>query len=69
MTANCHPLPALEVYGSTINHVSDFKYLGSMMGSSAADLKCAKLWLGLHFGNLNASGEYTLTYHRQSEGV
>lgn len=42
MTANCNPQPALEVYGSTINHVTDFKYLGSMMGSSVGDLKRRK---------------------------
>ena len=31
MTASCSHQPALEVYGSTINHVTDFKYLGSMI--------------------------------------
>ena len=42
MTANCNAQPALEVYGSTINHVTDFKYLGSKMGSSVGDLKRRK---------------------------
>ena len=42
MTANCDPQPPLEVYGRPINHVTDFKYLGSMMGCSAADLKRRK---------------------------
>ena len=39
MTINCHPQPPLQVYGTSINHVTDFKYLGSMMASSASDLK------------------------------
>ena len=38
MTVNCNPQPTLEVYGKPINHVSDFKYLGSMMASSYKDL-------------------------------
>ena len=39
MTIHCHPQPPLQVYGTPINHVTDFKYLGSMMASSARDLK------------------------------
>ena len=39
MTINCHPQPLLQVYGNLIKHVTDFKYLGSMMGSSASDMK------------------------------
>ncbi|XP_068696932.1 uncharacterized protein [Montipora foliosa] len=38
----CCPQPPLEVYGSTINHVQDFKYLGSMMASSSGDFKRRK---------------------------
>ena len=30
---NCNPQPALQVYGDSINHVSDFGYLGSMVAS------------------------------------
>ena len=29
MTMNCHPHPTLQVYGESINHVTDFIYLGS----------------------------------------
>ena len=36
MTINCHPQPPLQVYGTSINHVTDFKYLSSMMASSAS---------------------------------
>ena len=36
---NCCPQPPLKLYGSTINHVQDFKYLDSMMASSSGDLK------------------------------
>ncbi|XP_068756758.1 uncharacterized protein [Montipora capricornis] len=39
---NCCPQPPLEVYGSTINHVQDFKYLGFMMASSSGDFKRTK---------------------------
>ena len=42
MTINCHPQPSLQVYGNNINHVSDFRYLGSMMASSSSDLKRRK---------------------------
>ena len=42
MTANCHPHPTLQVYGEPINHVTDFKYLGSKMASAASDLKRRK---------------------------
>ena len=44
MTINCHPQPQLymEVYGTSINHMTDFKYLGSMMASSASNLKRRK---------------------------
>ena len=42
ITIHCCPQPPLEVYGSTINHVQDFKYLGSMMTSSSGDLKRRK---------------------------
>lgn len=38
MTINCCPQPPLQVYGENINHVSNFKYLGSMMASSTSDL-------------------------------
>ena len=42
MTANCHPQPPLQVYGEAIKHVTDFKYLGSLMASSASDFKRRK---------------------------
>ena len=42
MTSNCSPQPALQVYGDKINHVSNFRYLGSMMASSASDFKRRK---------------------------
>ena len=42
MTIHCHPQPTLQVYGTPINHVTDFKYLGSMMASSASDQKRRK---------------------------
>ena len=42
MTANCHPQPPLQVYGEAIKHVTDFKYLGSQMASSASDFKRCK---------------------------
>ena len=38
MTVNCNPQPPLQVYGESINHVPDFKYLGSLMASSHKDL-------------------------------
>ena len=39
---NCNPQPALQVYGDPINHVSDFRYLGSMVASGSSDLKRRK---------------------------
>ena len=42
MTVNCNPQPALQVYGDPINHVSDFRYLGSMVVSGSSDLKRRK---------------------------
>ena len=38
MSINCNPLPPLEVYEQPINHVSNFRYLGSMMASSISDI-------------------------------
>jgi len=38
MTINCNPQPPLEVYGQPINHVPNFKFIGSMMASCASDL-------------------------------
>jgi len=38
MTVNCNSQPPLQVYGEPIKHVSNFKYLGSMMASSSSDL-------------------------------
>ena len=43
MTVNCNPQPALQVYGDPINHVSDFRYLGSMVASASSDLKRRKV--------------------------
>ena len=51
MTIHFHPQPPMQVCGTPINHVTDFKYLGSMMASSASDLKRRKLLPGQHFGN------------------
>ena len=42
MTINCNPQPALQVYGNPINHVTNFRYLGSMMASSTSDLNRRK---------------------------
>ena len=42
MTYNLNPQPTLHVYSDTINHVSDFRYLRSMMASSKCDLKRRK---------------------------
>ena len=57
MTVNCHPHPTLQVYGESINHVTDFRYLGSKMASAASDFKRARHWLGVLFGSWNAYGE------------
>ena len=59
MTINCYPQPPLQLYGNNnnINHVSDFRYLGSMMATSTSDLKGEKDWLGQLFGNYNACGD------------
>ena len=57
MTINCHPQPPLQVYGNSINHVSDFRYLGPMMASSASDLKRRKILPGQLSGNFSACGE------------
>ena len=42
MTINCQPQPPSHVYGNSLNHVTNFRYLGSMIGSSASDLKRRK---------------------------
>ena len=42
MTRHCDASIPLKVYGEPIQHVTDFKYLGSMMDSSGADLKRRK---------------------------
>ena len=42
MIVNCNPQPALQVYGNSINHVSDFRYLGSMVASGSSDLRGRK---------------------------
>ena len=52
MTINCHPQPRLQVYGNSINHLSDFKYLGSIMESSSSDLKRRKGLAWAAFWNL-----------------
>ena len=39
MTIHCHPQPPLQVYGTPINHVTDFKYLGYTMASSDSDVR------------------------------
>ena len=42
VTVNCIPQPALQGYGDPINHVSDFRYLFSMVASGSSDLKRRK---------------------------
>lgn len=42
MTTNCNPHSSLQIYGDSINHVSDFKYLGSKMASGVSDLRRRK---------------------------
>ena len=42
VAVNCNPQPALQVYGDPSNHVSDFRYLGSMVASGSSDLKRRK---------------------------
>ena len=42
MTVNCKPQPALQVYGDPINHVSDFRYPGSMVATGSSNLKRRK---------------------------
>ena len=42
VTVNCNPQPTLQVYGDAINHVSDFRYLGSMVASGSSDRKRRK---------------------------
>ena len=42
VTVNCNPQPALQVYGDPINHVSGFRYLGSIVASSLSDLQRRK---------------------------
>ena len=42
ITVNCNPQPALQVYGDPINHVSDLRYLGSIVASGSSDLKRRK---------------------------
>ena len=58
ITVNCNPQPALQVYGDPINHVSDFRYLGSMVASGSSDLKRRKslALLGVHSGSWNNFG-------------
>ena len=34
--------PSLQIYGEPVNHVTDFKYLGSKMASAASDFKRRK---------------------------
>ena len=42
MTVNCHPQPSLQVHGEPIDHVTDFRYIGSKMAFAASDLKRCK---------------------------
>ena len=39
VTVNCNPRPALQVCGDPVNHVSDFRCLGSVVASGSSDLK------------------------------
>ena len=43
MTVNCHSNPTLQVYGESINRVTDFRYLGSKMASASSDFKRRKV--------------------------
>ena len=57
MTVNCNPQPALQVYGDPINHVSDFRYLGSMVWHLAqVTSKGESHLLGVHSGSWNNFG-------------
>ena len=38
MTINCNPQPPLDIYEQPISHVSNLRYLGSMMASSISDI-------------------------------
>ena len=42
MTVNYHLHPTLQVYGESINHVTDFRYLNSKMASAASDFERPK---------------------------
>ena len=56
MIVYCNPQPALQVYGDPINHVSDFRYLGSMVASGPSDLKGESHLLGVPSGSWNNFG-------------
>ena len=45
MAVNCHPHQTLQVYGESVHHVTDFRYLVSKMASAASDLKRHKALL------------------------
>ena len=34
ITVNCRPHPTIQFYGESINHVTDFRYLGSKVTSA-----------------------------------
>ena len=61
ITANCHLQPSLQVYGVSINHVADFKYLGSKMASAASDFKRCKALVWSAFWKLLEKPQLTIS--------
>ena len=59
MSINCKPLPPLEVYELSINHVSNFRYLGSMMTSCISDITRRKALAWTVFWKLERFGRST----------
>ena len=67
MTVNCNPQPALQVYGDPINHVSDFRYLGSIVASGSSDLKRRKSLAWCAFWKLEQLWKSPHTYPFQQK--
>ena len=44
-TVDCNPQPPLQVYGQPIKHVSNFKYLASMMVSALVSVTKPLAWV------------------------
>ena len=69
MTANCDPQPSLQIYGDSINHLTDFKYLGSKMASAASDLKRHKTFAWSDFRKLERLQRLPTTHLCESEVI